>query len=80
MDNRFLDKTHWSEKLGAYLDYGLHSEDVSLVRPKLKKGQNPHEPRQKIRTVHMEPQYQFVNQVGYVSKCLVSILQTLLLR
>ena len=39
-NNQLLNDWHWSETHGAYLDYGLHSEDVVLQRPKL---QNRHQ-------------------------------------
>lgn len=64
-NNQLLDQLHWSEDHGAYLDYGLHSEDVVLQRPRPPPGQ--HQQMQKQRVVHETPQMQFVNQVGYVS-------------
>ena len=39
-NNQLLNEWHWSETHGAYLDFGLHSEDVVLQRPKL---QNRHQ-------------------------------------
>uniref|UniRef100_A0A0K2TMD1 Mannosyl-oligosaccharide glucosidase n=1 Tax=Lepeophtheirus salmonis TaxID=72036 RepID=A0A0K2TMD1_LEPSM len=69
LDNDLLDQAHWSEQFGAYLDYGLHTEQVSLKRPPRKHSNHHlHEaPPQKIRVVGKEPKFQFVNQVGYVS-------------
>ena len=67
-DSKLLDELHWSDQHGAYLDYGYHSEDVTLQRPRLNKPPPPGQPLQKQRVVHEEPKYQFVNQVGYVSK------------
>ena len=64
MNNQLLDELHWSEDHGAYLDYGLHSEDVVLQKPRPQPGQVP---GQKRRVVHEDPKYQFVNQVGYIS-------------
>ena len=66
MNNELLNELHWSEEFGAYLDYGLHSEDVVLQKPKPvapSSGQN----MQKRRVVHQDPNYQFVNQMGYIS-------------
>jgi mannosyl-oligosaccharide glucosidase len=65
-DNSLLDNTHWSVQHGAYLDYGLHSEDVVLQRPRPPPGSNQQMPKQRV--VVQEPKYQYVNQVGYVSK------------
>ena len=65
-DPHLLDELHWSEQHGAYLDYGLHSDDVTLQRPRPAKGLPGQ--LQKQRVVLEEPKYQFVNQVGYVSK------------
>ena len=67
-NSELLDQWHWSDTHGAYLDYGFHSEDVVLQRPRSQNnhGQNQIS-RQKQRVVHEEPKYQFVNQVGYIS-------------
>lgn len=65
-DNGLLDDTHWSAEHGAYLDFGLHSEDVALQRPRPPPGHQ--QQMQKQRVVHEEPKYRYVNQVGYVSK------------
>lgn len=61
-DNQILDSAHWSESHGAYLDYGLHTEGVSLERPRVQPGQNS----DKQRAVKLDPKLQFVNQFGYV--------------
>ena len=52
-------------KLIFGLDYGLHSEDITLQRPQ---SSHPNQRLDKQRKVHEEPSYQFVNQVGYISK------------
>ena len=67
-NSELLDQWHWSDTHGAYLDYGFHSEDVVLQRPRSQNnhGQNQMS-QQKQRVVHEEPKYQFVNQVGYIS-------------
>jgi mannosyl-oligosaccharide glucosidase len=63
-----LDSLHWSEKLGAYADYGLHSDKVMLQHPNVP---NPRNTRgvqpEKIRYVVHPPEYGFVNSFGYVS-------------
>ena len=33
-DNALLDSAHWSVGHQAYMDWGLHTDDVSLARPK----------------------------------------------
>ena len=33
-DNAGLDALHWSVSHQAYMDWGLHTDDVSLARPK----------------------------------------------
>lgn len=33
-DNGGLDALHWSVSHQAYMDWGLHTDDVTLVRPK----------------------------------------------
>ncbi len=64
-DNNLLDRLHWSNS--QYADFGLHSDSVKLVR------QKPSDPRVNpntmplIRQADVEPTYQFVNSVGYVS-------------
>ncbi len=63
-NNQILDQWHWSDDHGAYLDYGLHSEDVVLQRPRPPPGQKQMD---KQRVVHEDPREQYVNQVGYVS-------------
>lgn len=65
-NNRLLDELHWSGT--QYADWGLHSEDVKLVKPPpiLKPNQPPIQ-QEMIRQVLKEPEYQFVNTIGYVS-------------
>ena len=64
-DNWLLDDTHWSEEHNSYLDYGLHTDSVVLAKPQFDPN-NPHQSREKVRKVLMEPRKQFVNQVGYI--------------
>ena len=33
-DNSLLDAAHWSVGHQTYMDWGLHTDDVSLARPK----------------------------------------------
>lgn len=68
-DNKILDSLHWSENLRRYLDFGLHSDDVRLVRPKpppAKPGQRPAR-LPKVRHANTPPKLQLVNNFGYVS-------------
>jgi Glycosyl hydrolase family 63 C-terminal domain len=64
----FQDSVHWSEEHGAYLDYGLHTEDVALERPRPQPHHQPGQRPDKQRVVRTEPHLQFVNEEGYVSK------------
>lgn len=64
-DNKLLDELHWSSE--QYADYGLHSDKVRLVRQKPSENQPPNVQMPMIRSVEVEPKYQFVNSVGYVS-------------
>lgn len=71
-DNRLLDELHWSPKGQQYSDFGLHTDNVKLEKPKppqnLKPHQHPpHMDTDKIRVVLSEPTPQFVNTFGYVS-------------
>ena len=74
-DNDLLNEQHWSPQAKRYADYGLHSSNVTLKRPK----GNPGQPRpDKIRVVHEEPTYRFVDDTfGYVSlfPLMIQILQ-----
>lgn len=70
-DNALLDELHWSESAHQYSDWGLHSNQVKLV--KIKEGRKPfRHPTQnmeyhKERVTKQEPTLQFVNMFGYVS-------------
>jgi len=56
---------HWSEEHQAYLDFGLHTNNVRLQRPRPK---GPGERPEKVRVVDGEPRKQYVNQFGYISE------------
>nr|SVE69679.1 EOG090X02G1 [Eubosmina coregoni] len=64
-DNRLLNEQHWSTKAKRYSDYGLHTSNVTLKRPK----SNPGQPKpDKVRVALEEPSVQFVDDTfGYVS-------------
>lgn len=67
-NNALLDELHWSGT--QYADYGLHSDQIKLVRPPPKPQQDMNRPPQQeqmIRKVEVEPEYGYVNSVGYVS-------------
>lgn len=64
-DNKLLDELHWSNT--QYADYGLHSDRVKLVRQKPTDERTPPNSMPMIRFVEVEPTYQYVNSVGYVS-------------
>ena len=65
-DNAMLDAAHWSTEHEAFLDFGLHTEQVKLERPRRR---HPNDPKpDKERVVLKEPKLQFVNQQGYVGK------------
>ncbi|XP_075049758.1 mannosyl-oligosaccharide glucosidase [Mixophyes fleayi] len=70
-DNSLLDQLHWAEKLGAYADYGNHTQRVVLERerPRAVTGQNSQtvSPPGLIRVVRKPPKLQFVRALGYVS-------------
>ncbi|CAN2388288.1 mannosyl-oligosaccharide glucosidase activity [Pristimantis euphronides] len=70
-DNSLLDKLHWSERLGAYADYGNHTQNVALEWERLQPvpGQDPRNvpPPRLIRVVRKSPKLQFVGALGYVS-------------
>ncbi|KAK4002984.1 hypothetical protein OUZ56_004773 [Daphnia magna] len=74
-NNELLNAQHWSEKAKRYADYGLHSSNVTLRRPKSIAGQPKPD---KIRWVSEEPTPRFVDDTfGYVSlfPLIVEILQ-----
>ena len=70
-DNRQLDALHWSESAQRYSDYGLHTDDVKLERPKpppVKPGQRMPPPAEKERVTKREPTNRHVDSTfGYVS-------------
>ena len=72
-DNSLLDASHWSEEHKAYLDFGLHTEGVRLRRPPVPNPRPGMPQPDKVREVYKEPQLQYVNQFGYISKSLVSV-------
>ena len=53
--------------LQAYLDWGLHTDEVSLQRPKPPPGGHRHYSQEKTRHAMSDPQLGFVNSYGYVS-------------
>ncbi|CAM1154322.1 MOGS (predicted) [Pycnogonum litorale] len=67
-NNELLDRLHWSEEHQRYLDYGLHTEHVKLVRPESPPTQHGERPQKlpKVRMVSKQPKLQFVNSFGYV--------------
>nr|SVE75633.1 EOG090X02G1 [Daphnia hispanica] len=74
-NNELLNAQHWSEKAKRYVDFGLHSTNVTLRRPKNIPGQPKPE---KIRWVSEEPTLRFVDDTfGYVSlfPLMIEILQ-----
>ena len=72
-DNRILDELHWSTSKQRYADFGLHSDDIKLVRPKPptpRPGQksNPNVQLEKERQVRKDPSMGLVDSTfGYVS-------------
>ncbi|XP_018495137.1 mannosyl-oligosaccharide glucosidase [Galendromus occidentalis] len=63
-NNDLLNKLHWSEDAKQYSDYGLHTDDVMLVKQKSKPGEPP---LPMVRYTIKAPRKRFVNQLGYVS-------------
>lgn len=67
-DNERLDNMHWSVSHQAYMDWGLHTDDVTLARPKVSPHTHPSQiSTEKVRQVHSDPQLGFVNAFGYIS-------------
>ena len=65
-NNDILDSLHWSGI--QYADYGLHSNNIKLVRlPPRQEMNRPPQQQQMIRKVETEPTYDYVNSFGYVS-------------
>ena len=65
-NNELLNEQHWSDQAKRYVDYGLHTSNTTLRRPK---PANPAQPKpDKVRVVLEEPTYRFVDDTfGYVS-------------
>ncbi|EFX84976.1 hypothetical protein DAPPUDRAFT_314562 [Daphnia pulex] len=74
-DNKLLNAQHWSPTAKRYADFGLHSSNVTLRRPK----SNPGQPKpDKIRVVLEEPTLRYVDDTfGYVNlfPLIIEILQ-----
>jgi len=66
-DNNYLELRHWSQSHQAFLDWGLHTDEVSLQRPKPPPGAQRHISQEKLRHALSDPQLGFVNSYGYVS-------------
>ncbi|CAG2190003.1 MOGS [Mytilus edulis] len=68
-DSKLLQTLHWWPQKQRFADYGLHTDKISLVKPKPPANVHPNNvpPMQKERMVKAEPTYQFVNAFGYVS-------------
>lgn len=67
-DPALLDSVHWSVGHQAYMDWGLHTDDVSLARPKPPPHVHPSMiSHDKVRNVNSDPQLGYVNAHGYVS-------------
>ncbi|XP_077427821.1 mannosyl-oligosaccharide glucosidase [Vanacampus margaritifer] len=70
-DNNLLNELHWSEQLGAFSDFGNHTQDVSLQQEKvyMPPGQHRHQfpVTRLVRSVRKAPKPQYVNALGYVS-------------
>lgn len=63
-DNSLLDQYHWSEEQGVYADFGLHTDNVVLVRVP----HRPHIPSHMERRILKPPTYQLVDTTfGYNS-------------
>lgn len=67
LDTNLMNKLHWSEFTQSYADYGLHSDNVRLERPKsLPRQQNQNMEMQRI--VLKKPEYRLVDTTfGYIS-------------
>jgi len=67
-DNRHLDSMHWSVSHQAYMDWGFHTDDVTLARQKPPPNIHPSQiSMEKTRQVNSDPQLGFVNAHGYIS-------------
>lgn len=65
-DNALLNAQHWSPQAQRYVDYGLHTSNTTLRRPK---ASQPGQPKpDKVRVVLEKPTLRFVDDTfGYVS-------------
>jgi len=67
-DNNHLDAMHWSVSHQAYMDWGFHTDDVTLARQKPPPNIHPSQiSTEKTRQVNSDPQLGFVNAHGYIS-------------
>jgi len=67
-NNKHLDSMHWSVSHQAYMDWGFHTDDVTLARPKPPPHLHPSQvSMEKTRQVNSDPQLGFVNAQGYIS-------------
>ena len=71
-DIESLNALHWSERAQQYSDYGLHSNNVSLVEKLLPDGRHT-----LVREVHTEPVIQFVDNVNGYSNLFPFLLRIL---
>ena len=66
-DNKLLDHLHYSYGSESYADFGFHTDNVMLVKPKPQPNQ-PHNNQQMYRVVMKDPELQFVDTTfGYVN-------------
>jgi len=67
-NNNHLDSMHWSVSHQAYMDWGFHTDDVTLTRQKPPPNVHPSQVSiEKTRQVNSDPQLGFVNAHGYIS-------------
>lgn len=67
-NNQHLDSMHWSVSHQAYMDWGFHTDDVTLARHKPPPHVHPSQvSAEKTRQVNSDPQLGFVNAHGYIS-------------
>ena len=67
-NNEQLDQLHWSEQLGMYADYGLHTDHVQLQRVAIGKA-GPQQQTQMVRQITRQSDLtlKYVKHFGYVS-------------
>ncbi|KAG8232260.1 hypothetical protein J437_LFUL012875 [Ladona fulva] len=68
-NDEHLTSLHWSDTVGAFTDYGLHTDSLTLKRPPQKRNAPPHAaPPDKVRVVLEAPHFRSVDSAfGYVS-------------